>query len=65
MQYDSAHIKPIENKTFSTSLPAVNSAQGILIVTEKVVNEGGGNKKPSDFTITVHANNPSPSTFSR
>jgi hypothetical protein len=34
-----------------------------LIVTEKVVNEGGGNKKPSDFTITVHGNNPSPSTF--
>ena len=28
-----------------------------------MVNEGGGNKKPSDFIITVHGNNPSPSSF--
>ena len=63
MQHDVAYIRPIENKTSSPSFPPVNPVQGILIVTEKVVNEGGGNKKPSDFTITVHGNNPSPSTF--
>src|SRR5262249_10268141 len=52
MQHEIAHIKPIENKTFSTSLSAANSVQGTLVVTERVVNEGGSNKKPSDFTIT-------------
>src|SRR5262249_47527258 len=34
-----------------------------LVVTKKVINDGGGNKRPSDFTITVHGNNPSPSSF--
>src|SRR6478735_4236493 len=28
-----------------------------------VINDGGGNKGPSDFTITVHGNNPSPNSF--
>ena len=65
MQHDVAYIRPIENKPSSPSFPPVNPVQGILIVTEKVVNEGGGNKKPSDFTITVHGNNPSPSDLSR
>lgn len=59
MQHDIAHIKPV----YAKSLPPVNSVQGTLVVTEKVVNEGGGNKKPSDFTITIHGNNPSPSSF--
>lgn len=63
MQYDITHIKHIENKTFATSLPPVDSVRGTLIVTERVVNEDGGNKKPSDFTITIHGNNPSPSSF--
>ena len=63
MQHDIAYIKPIENKTASPSLSRVNPVQGTLIVTEKVVNEGGGNKKPSDFTVTVHGNNPSPNSF--
>jgi hypothetical protein len=64
MQNDIADIKPTENKISSSPLPpSVNQVQGTLIVTEKVVNEGGGNKKPSDFTITVHGNNPSPSSF--
>jgi len=63
MQNDNAYIKPIENKMASSALPSVNLVQGTLVVTEKVVNEGGGNKKPSDFTITVHGNNPSPSSF--
>ena len=28
-----------------------------------MINEGGGNKKPSDFTINIHANDPVPSSF--
>jgi hypothetical protein len=47
----------------SSALPSVNPVRGTLVVTEKVVNEGAGNNKPSDFTITVHGNNPSPSSF--
>jgi hypothetical protein len=42
----------------SSALPSVNPVRGTLVVTEKVVNEGAGNNKPSDFTITVHGNNP-------
>ena len=34
-----------------------------MIVTNKVINEGGGNKRPSDFTINIHANDPFPSSF--
>ena len=63
MQNDNAYIKPIENKISSSASTLVNPVQGTLMVTEKVVNEGGGNKKPSDFIITVHGNNPSPSSF--
>jgi hypothetical protein len=63
IQNDNAYIKATENKIASSALPSVNPVQGTLVVTEKVVNEGGGNNKPSDFTITVHGNNPSPSSF--
>jgi YVTN family beta-propeller protein len=35
-----------------------------LTVTKKVINNGIGDKKPSDFTISVTGNNPSPSSFS-
>ena len=63
MQNDNAYIKATENEIASSALPSVNPVQGTLVVTEKVVNEGGGNNKPSDFTITVHGNNPSPSSF--
>jgi hypothetical protein len=53
-----------ENKTStSSSLPSINQVHGTLIVTNKVINEGGGNKKPSDFTINIHANDPVPSSF--
>jgi Prealbumin-like fold domain len=58
-----ADIKPTGNKTSSSALTSVNPVQGTLIVTEKVLNQGDSNKKPSDFTITVHGNNPSPSSF--
>jgi YVTN family beta-propeller protein len=48
--------------TYSAS-PAPPITTGKIIVTKKVINEGGGNKNPSDFTITVNGNNPSPSSF--
>jgi hypothetical protein len=51
-----------QNKTSSSS--ANNQVQGMVIVTKKVINEGGGDKKPSDFTINIHGNDPSPSSFS-
>ena len=40
-----------------------NTLQGTLVVTTKVNNEGGGSSEPSDFTIKVHGNNPSISSF--
>lgn len=43
MQNDIAYIKATENKISSSALPSVNPVQGTLIVTKKVVNEGGGN----------------------
>jgi hypothetical protein len=50
-----------QNKT--SSLSANNQVQGMVIVTKKVINEGGGDKTPSDFTINIHGNDPSPSSF--
>ncbi len=47
-----------------TVLSSSNQTQGKLIVINKVVNEGGGNKKASDFIINVHGNDPLPSSFS-
>lgn len=46
-----------------SALPSVNQVQGMLIVSKNVINEGGGDKKPSDFVITVHGNDASPSSF--
>ncbi|MDQ3971130.1 MAG: hypothetical protein M3227_05540, partial [Thermoproteota archaeon] len=43
------------SNTYNPFIPGILSK---LIVTKKVVNEGGGDKKPSDFTITVSGNNP-------
>jgi uncharacterized protein (UPF0333 family) len=50
-------IKSVENDT--------NQIHGTLIVTKNIINLNSSinNKKPSDFTITVHGNNPSPSSF--
>ena len=47
--------------TYSVVPPPVTT--GMIIVTKKVINEGGGDKRPSDFTITVDGNNPNPSSF--
>src|SRR6478672_8848406 len=51
-----------ENKTSSSSSssPSIKQVQGTLIITNKVI---GGNKKQSDFTINIHANDPIPSSF--
>lgn len=62
----------IEEKTFSNGSAQANATvaatnknivQGTLVVTTKVNNEGGGSSQPSDFTIKVHGNNPSNSSF--
>jgi hypothetical protein len=60
-----------EEKTFgndsvqakATAAATNNTVQGTLVVTTKVNNEGGGSSQPSDFTIKVHGNNPSNSSF--
>jgi hypothetical protein len=62
-QNNTLATKSNENKT-SLALFSANQSQGKLIVINKVVNEGGGNKKASDFTINVHGNDPLPSSFS-
>ena len=53
-----------ENKTSLALSSVANQSQGKLVVINKVINEGGGNKKASDFTINVHGNDPLPSSFS-
>ena len=47
--------------TYSASPPPVTT--GEIIVTKRVINEGGGSARPSDFTITVDGNNPTPALF--
>ena len=54
---------PFSQKSKLSLIGTNDKAEGSLIVTKKVNNEGGGNSKPSDFTINVHGNNPSPSSF--
>jgi hypothetical protein len=63
-----SELRDIDNTPFNQksklSLIGTNDkVEGSLIVTKKVNNEGGGNSKPSDFTINVHGNNPSPTSF--
>jgi hypothetical protein len=59
------NTESLQNETSSPAAGVNNKVQGTLIVTKKVVNEGGGgnSKQPSDFTIKIHGNNPSPSLF--
>jgi hypothetical protein len=58
------NTESLQNQTLSPAAGVNNKMQGTLIVTKKVINEGDGNsKQPSDFTINVHGNNPSPSLF--
>jgi YVTN family beta-propeller protein len=49
--------------TPSSGTPNNASQVGTLLVTKQVVNEGGGEAEPSDFTITVDGKNPTPSSF--
>jgi hypothetical protein len=63
-QEEDNNTESLQNETSSPVAGANNKVQGTLIVTKKVINEGGGNsKQPSDFTIKIHGNNPSPSLF--
>ncbi len=58
------NTESLQNQTLSPAAGVNNKMQGTLIVTKKVINEGNGNsKQPSDFTIKIHGNNPSPSLF--
>jgi hypothetical protein len=60
------NTESLQNETSSPAAGVNNKVQGTLIVTKKVINEGGGggnSKQPSDFTIKIHGNNPSPSSF--
>ncbi len=63
-QEEGNNTESLQNETSSPAAGVNNKVQGTLIVTKKVINEGGGNsKQPSDFTIKIHGNNPSPSLF--
>jgi hypothetical protein len=59
-----------EAANFITKNPLYSSTnnssniEGLLNVVVLVDNKGIGNKSSSDFNITVHANNPDPSSFS-
>src|SRR5215813_7074088 len=44
-------------------VPPENSGTGTLNVRKTISNQGGGNNRPSDFTINVDGNNPSPRSF--
>jgi hypothetical protein len=48
------------NSSFSSNN---NELKGLLLVKITVDNGGIGNKKPSDFTINIHANDPSIASF--
>jgi hypothetical protein len=54
---------PIKCTVTNQYAPLPGSTTFLNVVT-KVDNTNGGTKRPSDFTITVSANRPSPSTFS-
>ena len=49
-------LPPLVTPSSGTSNNA--SQVGTLLVTKQIVNEGGGDAEPSDFTITVDGNNP-------
>ena len=52
---------PIKCTITNTYQPTPTVAK--LMVVKKIINNGIGNKKPSDFTITVSGNSPSPNSF--
>ncbi|MDR4512508.1 MAG: YncE family protein [Nitrososphaeraceae archaeon] len=60
----SGTINPGQTKTctitYDYSTPVIT---GTLKVVKKVVNDGGGSRGPSDFTITVNGKAPQPSSF--
>ena len=53
----SSFVQPSNGDSNNASQP------GTLLITKQVTNDGGGEAEPSDFTITVDGNNPTPSSF--
>lgn len=53
----SSFVQPSNGDSNNASQP------GTLLITKQVINDGGGEAEPSDFTITVDGNNPNPSSF--
>jgi hypothetical protein len=54
---------PESNVSQQTPAAENSKVHGILLVTTHVINDSAGTKKPSDFTIFVHGNNPSLNSF--
>ena len=53
------NTESLQNETSSPAEGVNNKVQGTLIVTKKVINEGGENsKQPSDFTIKIRCCQP-------
>ncbi len=57
-----------ERNSYATSASSNGTTNGepqpgTITVTKRVVNEGGGTARPSDFTIAVDGNNPTPPSF--
>jgi YVTN family beta-propeller protein len=60
----SGTINPGQTKTCTiTNMYSSPVLTGTLQVIKKVVNDGGGSKGPSDFTITVNGKDPQPTSF--
>ena len=59
----SSYVSAKSIATQNNTSISMNKIHGTLIVTNKVINEGGGNKRPSDFIVNIHANDPVPSSF--
>jgi YVTN family beta-propeller protein len=60
----SGTINPGQTKTCTiTNTYTSPVLTGTLKVVKKIVNDGGGSKGPSDFTITVNGKDPQPASF--
>src|SRR5215472_11999892 len=66
MNYTYAATKntPIQNENNHTNTPLPIPQPGLSVILKVTTKVLSGNNKPSDFTITVSGNRPSPRTFS-
>jgi hypothetical protein len=58
----SSDLVNYSNETAQFDSPS-NRVLGTILVIAKVLNNEGGSNEPSDFTVKVHGNNASPSSF--